>query len=113
MRTSATIREATARDVPAIEKLLADERPRDGRPENLSLERVPGRRHLLVLDAPDGALAAAALVSIEKKRGHLAMLVVARRFHDQGIEDRMIGVATALCAAFGADTIDIPIRRAA
>lgn len=77
------------------------------------LPRTPGRRHLLVLDAPDGGLAAAALVDIDGDRGHLGMLAVAKKFEGCGLEDRMIGVAEALCSAFGARTLDVPARDAA
>lgn len=83
------------------------------RPEEIALPRASGRRHLLVLDASEGGLAAAALVDIDGLRGHLVMLAVAQDFEGRGLEDRMIGVAEALCKAFGADTLDVPVWNAA
>jgi N-acetylglutamate synthase-like GNAT family acetyltransferase len=108
----ATIREATADDLDALEQLLQTQSCA-GRHEAIALGHEPGRRHLLVLDAPDGGLAAAALVQIEGTRGHLTMLVLAKQFEGSGLEARMIGVAEALCAAFGANTLDVPASRAA
>jgi N-acetylglutamate synthase-like GNAT family acetyltransferase len=94
--TSATIREATPDDLADVQRLLHEYSER-------ALETIPGRRYMLVLDAPDGGgLAAAALVHIERARGQLALLVVAPRFAGQGIEERMIGVAEALCEAYAA-----------
>ena len=93
--SSATIREATPDDLAAVRVLLDDDAER-------TLETIPGQRHLLVLDAPDGGLAAAALVHIERSCGHVALLAVAPRFAGQGIEERMIGVAEALCEAYAA-----------
>ncbi len=85
------------------------------RSPEVSLPRASGRRHLLILDAPDGGLAAAALVDIDVDghRGHLVMLAVAQGFEGHGLEDRLIGVSEALCKAFGADTLDVPVRDAA
>jgi N-acetylglutamate synthase-like GNAT family acetyltransferase len=110
-----TIREATAADLDAVELLLrAQPSGFARRREQINAPRVAGRRHLLVLDAPDGeGLAAAALVDIDDHRGHLVLLAVARRFEGAKVEDRMIGVAEALCKAFGADTLDVPTRDAA
>jgi ribosomal protein S18 acetylase RimI-like enzyme len=109
-----TIREATAADLDAVEQLLrAQPSGFASRPEEVALPRAAGRRHLLILDAPDGGLAAAALVDIDGHRGHLVMLAVAQGSEGHGLEDRMIGVAEALCKAFGADTLDVPVRDAA
>src|SRR3954453_17485778 len=93
-----TVHEATEDDLAAIQELL---RARASEAESVSLSQEPGRRHVLVLDAPDGGLAAVAIVEIEGARGHLVMLVVASRFEATGLEARMIGVAEALCEAFG------------
>lgn len=112
--SSLTIREATEEDLGAIERLVRTQP--DGADhccEQLAQPRHAGRRHLLVLDAPDGGVAASALVQIEGHRGHLVMLAVAKRFEGRGLEDRLIGVAEALCTAFGADTLDVPARDAA
>jgi N-acetylglutamate synthase-like GNAT family acetyltransferase len=109
-----TIREATEDDLAAIEQLVrAQPGARCERAGPIALGRSPGRRHLLVLDAPRGGLAAAALLEIDGARGHLAMLAVAQQFEDCGLEDRLIGVAEALCRAFGVHAIDVPASRAA
>ena len=114
MPDSPTIREATANDLDAVERLLRTQPSGFTRhSEQVGLPREAGRRHLLVLDAPEGGLAAAALVHIEAGRGPLVMLAVAKPFEGRGLEDRMIGVAEALCSAFGADTLDVPARDAA
>ncbi len=100
-----TVRDATDEDLADVQRLF-------GQP--VALPREPGRRHLLVLDAPDdGGLAAAALVKIEGRRGHLALLAVDHRYEGLGIENRMIAVTEALCKAFGADTLEVSARRAA
>jgi N-acetylglutamate synthase-like GNAT family acetyltransferase len=109
-----TIREATTDDLDAVERLLRAQPSGFAlRPDDIALPRASGRRHLLVLDAPGEGLAAAALVDIEGSRGHLVMLAVARGCEGHGVEDRLIGVAEALCKAFGADTLDVPVRNAA
>jgi hypothetical protein len=105
-----TVHEATAEDIAAIRELL---RARACEPGGVALSQEPGRRHVLALDAPDGGLAAAAIVEIEGERGQLVMLVVASRFEATGLEVRMIGVAEALCEAFGAHTMDVSACRAA
>lgn len=116
MPDNPTIREATADDLDAVEQLLRTQPSGfTARSEEVALPRASGRRHLLILDAPDGGLAAAALVDIDVDfhRGHLVMLAVAQGFEGHGLEDRMIGVSEALCKAFGADTLDVPVRVAA
>lgn len=108
------IREATTDDLDAVQQLLrAQPSGYSLRSEVIELPRASGRRHLLVLDAPHGGLAAAALIDIDGVRGHLVMLAVAQGFEGNGLEDRLIGVAEALCKAFGADTLDVPVRDAA
>jgi N-acetylglutamate synthase-like GNAT family acetyltransferase len=105
-----TIREGSPHDIPAVLELLQRQGAGDPR---IELTHEPGRRHLLVLDADDGGLAAAALVKIDGPRGHLAMLAIAERFEGTGLETRMIAVAEALCRVLGATTMDVPARRAA
>ncbi|HSN26162.1 MAG TPA: hypothetical protein VLT45_07745 [Kofleriaceae bacterium] len=72
---------------------------------------IPAHRYLLVLDNEDGSLAAAASVTLQDGRGHLGFLAIAPGSEGEHLEDRMIGVAEALCSAFGCDTLDV--RRAA
>jgi N-acetylglutamate synthase-like GNAT family acetyltransferase len=110
MRSIPTIRTANAEDIPAVKRLLeAQGESFDDR----SWRTIPGSRYLLVLDGPDGQLAATAQLALEDGRGHLAMLTVAPKFQGNGIEDRIIAVIEAMCLAFGADTLDVPPRRAA
>jgi len=111
---SCSIRKATPGDLPEIERLLEEAASR-GQPQELPVRQV-GRHHLLVVDAPDGqGLAAAALLVIQRARGTLAMIVVDKRYEPSGLSDRLVGVAEALCRAFGAKALDIaqPSARAA
>ena len=78
-----------------------------------ALQPIPGRRHLLVLDAPNGGLAGAAQFVLEGERAHLTLLAIARELEGNGLEDRFIAVIEAMCKAFGAKCLDIPARRAA
>lgn len=96
-----TIRLASAADGPRIRRLVPTE----------DLSTVPGHRFVLVLDAPNGQLAAAAVVTLEHSRGHLGLLAIAPECEGEHIEDRMIGVAEALCSAYGCDTLDVPRAR--
>jgi GNAT superfamily N-acetyltransferase len=112
MNTTSTIRIGTTADVPAVQRLIRDRS--DGENKELpSLPTIPGHRYLLVLDAPDGGLAAAAQVTLEGERGHLGLLIVDQQFQGEGLEHRLIGVAEALCDAFGCESLDIPARRRA
>jgi N-acetylglutamate synthase-like GNAT family acetyltransferase len=109
-----TIRKATPGDLREIERLLAESAAR-GENERLPLRQV-GRHHLLVCDAPDGnGLGGAALLVLQGTRGRLAMLVVDIRYREMNVEDRLFGIAGALCRAFGARLVDryISAQRAA
>jgi len=97
-----TIRLATPEDVPRIRKLV---------PGDHDLSTVPGHRYVLVLDAPDAQLAATAAVTLENGRGHLCFLAIAPAYEGEKLEDRMIAVAEAVCAAYGCDTLDVPRNR--
>jgi N-acetylglutamate synthase-like GNAT family acetyltransferase len=110
MSTTPTIRTAGPEDLSAVQRLVKEG---GGSVDDQVATTIPGSRYLLVLDAPDGGLAAAAQLVIEGKRGHLGMLSVARRFEGKGIEDRLFAVIEAMCDAFGVDTLDVPPRRAA
>ena len=110
MSSTPTIRTAGPEDIPAVQRLVTEG---GGSVDDQVAATIPGRRYLLVLDAPDGGLAAAAQLVIEGGRGHLGMLSVSRRFEGKGIEDRLIAVIEAMCDAFGVDTLDVPPRRAA
>ena len=107
-----TIRAATRDDLPAIERLLAAQ-PTARRQTAESLAAPPPGHHVLVLDAPTGGLAACALLALEGDRGHLMLLAIARAYEGTGLEDRMIGVIDAICAAFGVHTLDVVRQRAA
>jgi N-acetylglutamate synthase-like GNAT family acetyltransferase len=110
MRSIPTIRTAGAEDLPAVRRLLEASGEKF---DDQTWRTIPGERYLLVLDAADGGLAAAAQLVLEDGRGHLAMLCVDERYEGDGLEDRVIGVIEAMCHAFGADTLDVPPRRAA
>jgi hypothetical protein len=110
MLTTATIRHASPDDLPKLERLLSEESRTHG---SVQFSPVCGSSHVLVLDAPDGELGAAAMLVIEGARAHLDMLVIAKRYVCAGLEDRMISVIEAVAAAFGAVTLDVPALRAA
>jgi hypothetical protein len=78
-----------------------------------TLVGVPGRRHILVLDAPSGGLAAAASFVLDGACAHLTLLAIGTEYQGRGLEDRFIGVIEAMCKAYGAKCLDIPARRAA
>lgn len=78
-----------------------------------ALVPIPNRRHLLVLDAPNGGLAGAAAFVVDGACAHLTFLSIAKEIQGHGLEDRFIGVIEAMCKAFGAKCLDIPARRAA
>src|SRR3954469_16500450 len=112
MSSIATIRSGSAEDVAEVKRLLKDV-------DEAALVPIPGRRHLLVLDSEDGGLAGAALLVIdrarghESARGHLAALAIAPELCGEHLEDRFIAVIEALCEAFGVRSLDIPARNAA
>lgn len=68
------------------------------------------RGQLLVLD-DDGQLAAAAFLEQRGDRAQLELLVVDPSHHGHGIEERMLGVASALVEAFELPEIDIATIR--
>ncbi|HUS32675.1 MAG TPA: hypothetical protein VMZ53_29440 [Kofleriaceae bacterium] len=74
---------------------------------------VPGKRHLLILDRPEGGLAGAAVLDIDGTRGHVSALAIAPEYEGTHLEDRFIAVMEAMCEAFGVRSLDIPARRAA
>jgi hypothetical protein len=107
MSSDPTIRSGSREDVAAVRRLMRQD------VDPSALQPIPGRRHLLVLDAPNGGLAGAAVFVIEGERGHLSLLSIARDLEGHGLEDRFIAVIEAMCKAFGAKCLDIPARRAA
>ncbi len=78
-----------------------------------TLVGVTGHRHVLVLDAPSGGLAGAAVFVLDDACAHLTLLAIDTPYQGSGLEDRFIGVIEAMCKAFGAKCLDIPARRAA
>jgi GNAT superfamily N-acetyltransferase len=109
MIITSTIRLGTSADAVAIQKLLRTSGDGNGR-DLTAITTVSGRRYLLVLDAPDGELAAAAQVTLDNERGHLGLLAIAERFHGIGLEHRLLAVAEALCDAFGCEGLDVPVH---
>jgi N-acetylglutamate synthase-like GNAT family acetyltransferase len=107
MSSEPTIRSSTAKDVSAIRRLMS------GDVDPSTLVAIPGRRHVLVLDAPNGGLAGAASFVLDSACAHLTLLAIASEYQGSGLEDRFIAVIEAMCKAFGAKCLDIPARRAA
>lgn len=103
---TSTIRLATPNDAEAIAELLND--PAVGERLTNLLVTAPGQRYALVLDEDDGSLAAAAVITLDAAHhGHLELLAVSPRHAEDPIERRMVGVAQALCAAFGCTAPDV------
>jgi hypothetical protein len=110
-RLPGSIRNAEIRDLADLSRLLAT---RDVDPRAIvTAPRLPlPRYHLLVLDV-DGAVRAAVhvVISMEPElRGRLQLLVVdpgLTRTFGRAVEDRLAGVAVALCEAYGCAEIDI------
>ncbi|MDX2089532.1 MAG: hypothetical protein SFX73_16885 [Kofleriaceae bacterium] len=57
--------------------------------------------HLLVLERRDGTLEAACHVEMQRDRSMIDLLVVDPANHDAAVRQRMVGVANALCEAYG------------
>lgn len=74
---------------------------------------VLGQHYLLVVDAPEGGLAAAAIVRLEETRAHLRCLAVAKGYENEGLEDRIIDFVEDMATAFGCTRIDVPPRQTA
>ena len=73
---------------------------------------VLGKHYLLVIDAPDGGLAAAAVVRLEAPRADIRVLAVAKAYEGQGLEDRIIGLVEEMSEAFGCTRVNVPARAA-
>lgn len=106
MTSGNTIRLATEDDVTAVQRLIADDAASD-----LDLRSTTtdgGHRYVLVLDDDRGGLAAAAIVALDASEAKLELLAVDPAHRETGIEKRMLGVAEALCEAFGCERLVVP-----
>ena len=54
-----------------------------------------------------GEIRGVACVRLERRRGHLGFLVIDPALEGQGLEERLRGVASALCEARGCPSMDI------
>ena len=102
------VRHGTADDLPAVAHLLDRDRDHD-RGSSIDPHTLAGlvdHGHLLVLEHGCD-LGAAAHVVIDHAHGALDLLVVDPALHGLGIEDRMTGVAEALCEAYGCASMDV------
>jgi hypothetical protein len=59
------------------------------------------RGHLLVLDRGDGTLGAACHVTMQPDRSTIDLLIVDPATPEASLPQRMVGVANALCEAYG------------
>lgn len=71
-----------------------------------------GKHYVLVIDAPEGGLAAAAVVRLEAPRADIRVLAVGKAYEGQGLEDRIIGLVEEMSEAFGCTRVDVPARAA-
>jgi hypothetical protein len=90
------IRSGRHDDLPALARLMYRANAADGRPQidEDELDEVARRGELIVLDLQPDELAAAACVAVG--RG-LVFLVIDPEIASPALEDRMLGVAHALC----------------
>lgn len=96
------VRVARVEDAASIERLLRT----SGDPVAVDaawLSSTPGRRHVLVVDGGDDELAAIAVVRLLPPHGHVDLLAVAPEHRD--VARRLLGVAAALCDAFGCSLV--------
>jgi hypothetical protein len=61
-----------------------------------------GHHYLLVVDAPEGGLAAAAIVRLQLPRATLRVFAVARGYEDLDLEHHMVEIVEEMSQAFGA-----------
>ena len=71
-----------------------------------------GKHCLLVIDAPDGGLAAAAVVRLDAPRADIRVLAVAKGHEHEGHEERIIGIVEEMSEAFGCTRVNVPARAA-
>jgi hypothetical protein len=109
-----TVRNANLLDTPEIDRLLAAASHHSGA-ESLGTSDVNAlldRGHLLVLARSDGGVDAVAHVDVSAGRATLDLLVVDPVLIGTEIEQRMTGVARALCEAYGCEHVVVTPRRA-
>jgi hypothetical protein len=97
------IRNATVVDTAALSRLLTTT------PANVNA--LLSRGHTLVLDRCDGTLGAAIHLDLVDGRATMDMLVVDPSLAGCDLEDRMTGVARALCEAYGCDRVETRAAR--
>jgi len=100
------IRLANPGDAPEVARLLHVDDV-GGLPLN-----VLGKHYLLVIDAPEGGLAAAAVIRLDAPRADIRVLAVAKGYEGHGLEDRIIGLVEEMSQAFGCTRLDVPSRAA-
>lgn len=71
------------------------------------------RGHLLVLERRDGTLRAACHLEMKADRSTIDLLVVDATTSDAAVQQRMVGVANALCEAYGYPGATAPIATSA
>jgi N-acetylglutamate synthase-like GNAT family acetyltransferase len=91
--TQDRIRNASLLDIDALCRLLARAAH--------EVAAYLSRGHLLVLERRDGALEAVCHVDVGVGRSTIDVLVVDPELADDSVRPRMVGVARALCEAYG------------
>jgi hypothetical protein len=101
MLVTPTVRIATSEDLAEVQRLIP-------RISHDGLASITGRRYLLVVDAPSGGLAAAAIIALAPPQAHLEALAMDSRVACHELEARIIGVASGLGEAFACTSLDVP-----
>ncbi|HUQ04133.1 MAG TPA: hypothetical protein VM261_16655 [Kofleriaceae bacterium] len=92
---------AASEDVDAICDLLRRARPAEPIPDRDAIARLVDNGWLLLLEASNAELLGAVHVRLERGVGHVSLLTIEPDHRTEELAVRLLGVASALCDAFG------------
>jgi N-acetylglutamate synthase-like GNAT family acetyltransferase len=107
-----TLRCATAADLDALRDLMCRAHPDETIPSRAELARLQRSGWLLVAECPHRGLLGAVHVRIDRKIGDVSLLTMDPDARSHALATRLLGVADALCAAFGCAPRDQPASHA-